>query len=1441
MPVDPRDPFQQGNAQWGNNPTLDKHGRNHCRTETIYNTFGAPNLVQNAGFENGYSNWNGVSTNPENPGADKSGNSFSVDTTVSKSGNASAKMTFQDPNEVCDYCIHMQDIYNLPVGKSAVFGAWVKGKDLILEDTIDHQGYQMTMVNFGNKPAGFTSRQTVGLDGWTLIEGCWPIHSSHIRLDLRTKHVYAGEVWHDDVFFHVVDSCEFKDGQQLIPDYSNLELPESGDDNGNSGNGNSGDDSGYDDGNGNGNGNGGNDDRSRSIDQSGNVINDPSFESGVFTGEWDTNNWQTSRNASFLATTEAAQLGSYALKIDSDSNSGISRFVTKTNAIPVTPGERMCASAYIKTEDMTGDARLSLVFYRDGYVFINVMEPESAKVYASNQDWTKVENCTVVPLGSEWVRVELRKQHGAGTVYFDDVYVCMNCNSTPDLVAQSPNVPVQDVPGENIPAEDTGNGNGNDAGTGNGNDNGNGDGSSDVSNLEDLLDDSASDDDSSDGNGNGDGSGADDSNSETEQVIYSQEILNALARLKENNLLANPSFEKVTKAGSGFTISPGTGMPETEKNSYQSEWDTLGSASFSTEFDMGFTGYFSLMIDNSVTSGGNALNRFTTKHKAIRVAPGDRVCASVKSLQGGQAALSSSQDQGRNISLAVVTWKNNYDLIDVRETYSAYRTQDGWIEHRICGAGKRNQDWVRVELRQRGPGIAYFDDVHIEYIPFGQDRSEPVIGGPEDPNLTQPIDDFPQRPEPVIGGPQDPDDIMEPVYDPQPNLEPVLDDEQEDLTIAQSGKSEEVQEEKSDVESPESSPAETGSQTVEVTETLQRDVSDEADDANEDASNGNNGGTFRIGSTSQTDTEGTNADFVLRNPSFEESFGLGEWGENGPYSYFVRTNQVSRTGSYALEITSNDERAANSLARWLGTEANIIQAKDKNICLSAYVQTENMTGSAYLALAHFDNGQDFVSTKESVKITTPSRSWTRVEVCDKGKGDITRIELRKEGLGSVYFDDVKVCVDCSTTEWISGPDGSIDPEIVEVETPSESESKDPDSSKRDGNVTQPVDLLGAVKKPGESKNLEKPTTQPVDPKHFEDLIAPGRSVEESKKTEQEEKISNPDQTTTQPVDLLGAVKKPEQDKSFERPTTQPVDPKKLEDLIAPVNPVPAPAPLAVPETTKETVRQPITKPITDFFNNLFGRQSSNEQAEQQPSFASATTGNTRTVTPSSEISELSQTSAGFGNGTDESTSSTSTTVGNEDSQSVAGLLANEDIVVTPSNDRIQNLSGVTSSRDRSRSSGSSFGARNNIASGQGAIAGADGYNSRTRSLDQMLQSRTALDFMIDELESADSVIDAETSIAYAQPSDSESVISNEGQSERVASIDALLEGNRNNAEVNFSETGRASDISDMPSANETLSQGVFNLQDIFEDRFCNSVFFQSGEFNFFSMDRACIN
>jgi hypothetical protein len=121
----------------------------------------------------------------------------------------------------------------------------------------------------------------------------------------------------------------------------------------------------------------------------------------------------------FSWASDAAHTGTHALKIVSVTGE-LARWLSTTQAIPVTPGSTYDVTAWLKTQGAQASARLSVNFWTAGGVYIPATTDAASLV--GTQDWTPSTLHLTAPAGAAFLRVEFRL-NGPGTLWADDVSV----------------------------------------------------------------------------------------------------------------------------------------------------------------------------------------------------------------------------------------------------------------------------------------------------------------------------------------------------------------------------------------------------------------------------------------------------------------------------------------------------------------------------------------------------------------------------------------------------------------------------------------------------------------------------------------------------------------------------------------------------------------------------------------------------------------------------------------------------------------------------------------------------------------------------------------------------------------------------------------------------------------------------------------------------------
>lgn len=151
-----------------------------------------------------------------------------------------------------------------------------------------------------------------------------------------------------------------------------------------------------------------------SSDTSGNLAPDPAFQqdpdgsyftNGDATFSWSQNNGHDS--VGFL-------------QIVATSNT-LNRWLSRTAAIPATPGARYHVSVWAETQAVAGRTQLSANFWTADGTYIPATV-DSAGQLSGTTDWTQLSLDAVAPPGTAFIRIEFR-QTGPGISQFDDVAV----------------------------------------------------------------------------------------------------------------------------------------------------------------------------------------------------------------------------------------------------------------------------------------------------------------------------------------------------------------------------------------------------------------------------------------------------------------------------------------------------------------------------------------------------------------------------------------------------------------------------------------------------------------------------------------------------------------------------------------------------------------------------------------------------------------------------------------------------------------------------------------------------------------------------------------------------------------------------------------------------------------------------------------------------------
>jgi hypothetical protein len=108
------------------------------------------------------------------------------------------------------------------------------------------------------------------------------------------------------------------------------------------------------------------------------------------------------------------------LQIDATSNT-LNRWLSRTAAIPATPGAHYHVTVWAKTQAIDGHTGLSVNFWDANGTYIPATIDSSTQL-SGTTDWTQLSLDATAPPGTAYIRVEFR-QTGPGTSQFDDVAI----------------------------------------------------------------------------------------------------------------------------------------------------------------------------------------------------------------------------------------------------------------------------------------------------------------------------------------------------------------------------------------------------------------------------------------------------------------------------------------------------------------------------------------------------------------------------------------------------------------------------------------------------------------------------------------------------------------------------------------------------------------------------------------------------------------------------------------------------------------------------------------------------------------------------------------------------------------------------------------------------------------------------------------------------------
>lgn len=136
---------------------------------------------------------------------------------------------------------------------------------------------------------------------------------------------------------------------------------------------------------------------------------------GRHPGWWNPGRFEGSAKDGTLETSDAGRNGSKCVSI---SKSG-ARCAWDATPIPVDPGKKYKVTAWIKTQDATGNNQIALYWYK-GNMWTYTGEVRSESVTGTS-DWRKVTVEGVCPADACLVRVNLISENNTGQTWFDDI------------------------------------------------------------------------------------------------------------------------------------------------------------------------------------------------------------------------------------------------------------------------------------------------------------------------------------------------------------------------------------------------------------------------------------------------------------------------------------------------------------------------------------------------------------------------------------------------------------------------------------------------------------------------------------------------------------------------------------------------------------------------------------------------------------------------------------------------------------------------------------------------------------------------------------------------------------------------------------------------------------------------------------------------------------
>jgi hypothetical protein len=115
--------------------------------------------------------------------------------------------------------------------------------------------------------------------------------------------------------------------------------------------------------------------------------------------------------------TDQSRSPTHALKI-ATTTSNLARWLSATGLIRAQAGVTYTASAWVRTQSLSGTVRIAVTFWNASGAYLGVAAESLA--HAGTQDWRQVTVQQQAPVGTASIRIELRHT-GIGTSWWDDV------------------------------------------------------------------------------------------------------------------------------------------------------------------------------------------------------------------------------------------------------------------------------------------------------------------------------------------------------------------------------------------------------------------------------------------------------------------------------------------------------------------------------------------------------------------------------------------------------------------------------------------------------------------------------------------------------------------------------------------------------------------------------------------------------------------------------------------------------------------------------------------------------------------------------------------------------------------------------------------------------------------------------------------------------------